>query len=769
MKPFKEGGGNNKQGGEHEPSIETLLARSRIPETYWNFVRGLTDLPRADRKSRIDEMAGINADFAETEMKNSIQSFLSEYEREFPRREMPQSEQSAPDKIMSEAPRENINVQSSGESAIHEEEPDRAEVQPVSGELATDEVISDNAETPAQAVPDARSREKSPNEQRAEFLMAKYERWASLFRKVDISERLMNEVVKGTFSEDAIFQNVDELVSLLEDNKELPLKKYRLFVHQYEEATLVDKNDNIQLSVPDLIKNGPNATAESLVEKIRKQEKIVVPEVVPSVPVTGEKPLENSEVEKPQPAVETELTEPTEPTETHEPEKNEAQQESPVTEDSEDRSYPLEGLRRFALLEEQPEWRERVAKTASRLAERFGVKDLVDSVKMAYSGGLADWHTSQAVDLKGKLEDRRSKIHGLEEDRYHLEDQIRKFREEGEMSESALMRIEKDRAETEKKIESNKNVADQLQSSLEYRNNQRSRYENRRNEVCRGYMGRVTERLNPFEERLADLKSTQGQLNEEISHHQKLLGIHEGKIAKIKALVDAEKFSSVRRAYREIIRRAENEAKDIEREISAREKDRGRIDKRIMKQDKKANPLRDKLNELARITQRTGADTSVTPREKLERESRETREVSGRPRRRNDEDTGEEDDDDLEGAPLGGGGLPRKPRPEFEKKYSGEELVETWNKANGSRMRINLEKAKKNFPTFFEEERMSVDDFWRFNEFYAERYGDEERFEGMPSVQKAARKRKKPGFWARLFGRGRAKSERNFLDFLGKK
>ncbi len=754
MKPFKEGGGNNKQGSEHEPSIETLLARSRIPELYWTSVRGLIDLSPADRKSRMNEMAGINADFAETEMKNSIQSFLSEYEREFPRREMPQ---------------ENIDAQSPGESAIYKEEPDRAEARPVSEGLAVDEVISSKAELPAKAVPDAQPKEKSPNEQRAEFLMAKYERWASLFRKVDISERLMNEVVKGTFNEDAIFQNVDELVSLLEGNKELPLKKYRLFIHQYEEATLVDKNDNIQLSVPDLIKNGPDATAESLVEKIRKQENIVVPEAMPSIPAVEEKPLENVEVEKPQPAAESEPTETREPEGHEKPEKPEARQESPKIEDTEDHSDPLEGLRRFALLEEQPEWRERVAKTASRLAERFGIKDMVDSVKMAYSDGLADWHTSQAVDLKGKLEDRRGKINGLEEDRHHLEDQIRKFREEGEVSESALMRIEKDRAETEKKIESNRNVADQLQSRLEYRNNQRSRYENRRNEVCRGYMGRVTERLNPFEERLADLKLTRGQLNEEISHHQKLLGIHEAKIAKIKALVDAEKFSSVRRACREAIRQTENEAKDIAREISAREKDRGRIDKRIMKQDKKANPLRDTLNELARITQRKGADTSVTPREKLEKESLETREVNGHPRRRNNEDTGEEDGDDLEGAPLGGGGSPRKPRPEFEKKYSGEELVETWNKANGSRMRINLEEAKKNFPTFFGEERISVDDFWQFNEFYAERHGDEERFEGMPSMQKAARKRKKPGFWARLFGRGRAKSERNFLDFLGKK
>jgi hypothetical protein len=81
MKPFKE-------GGEHEPSVEKLLAQSKIPETYWNFARGLTDLSPVDRKLKMEEMAGINADFAEAETKRDIQSFLSEYDQVFPRREM---------------------------------------------------------------------------------------------------------------------------------------------------------------------------------------------------------------------------------------------------------------------------------------------------------------------------------------------------------------------------------------------------------------------------------------------------------------------------------------------------------------------------------------------------------------------------------------------------------------------------------------------------------------------------------------------------------
>ena len=98
-----------------------------------------------------------------------------------------------------------------------------------------------------------------------------------------------------------------------------------------------------------------------------------------------------------------------------------------------------------------------------------------------------------------------------------------------------------------------------------------------------------------------------------------------------------------------------------------------------------------------------------------------------------------------------------------------KEFVNGWNGINGSRMTINMDTVRENFPSFFREheDHISLDDGWRFAEFYAERYGDEERFEGMPSMQKAARRRR--GLWARLFGRGnRAKNQNRFMEFLKK-
>lgn len=395
--------------------------------------------------------------------------------------------------------------------------------------------------------------------------------------------------------------------------------------------------------------------------------------------------------------------------------------------------------------------RERVAETASRLAERFGIKNLADSARIAYSSELADWHTRSAVRLKGKMDDKRRKVADLEENRRHLEEEFNTFHQEGEVSARALMRIEKERASVEKDIEKNKNRADRLQSRLEYRNNQRARFENRRDEICRSYMDRVSERLSPFEQKLSDLKLTQEQLNAEINHNRESVVVRQVKLAELRKLAEAEKLPSIRRAYREIIKKIERETRDFTREITAREKDRGKINKKIVQQDKKANPWRDKYNRLVRIVQRRGPDTSSTPKRR-EYSPFETRGVSGHP-------ATEEEDGEISG----------ERHPETEKRYSGEALVEAWNSVNGSRMRINLDVAKKNFPTFFGEQE-SASDFLRFAEFYAEQHGDEERFEGMPSMQKAARKRRGRGFWAQLFGRGnRGQSQSRLLAALNRR
>ncbi len=414
--------------------------------------------------------------------------------------------------------------------------------------------------------------------------------------------------------------------------------------------------------------------------------------------------------------------------------------------------------------EERPGWREWTKETASRLADRFGAKNFYDWARIAYNKPFIDWHTSRAVKLKGKLIDRQRTISELEVGKRHLQDEFSVFNKEGDISGGALMGIEKDRVKTEKDIEKNKNKANRLQSKLEYRNNQRARYENHRDEICRGFIARIDERLNPFEAKLSDFKMAKGQLGKEIDYYSGLRKECQGQIEQLEIKVEKEKqFPSLRRANREKIKKIERTAKDLTDEIAVREKDRGKIDKKITKQDKKAWPWRDKRDKLAMMTNLKGPGTSVHVRQR-EEVSLETRDVRGYPRRE-----GKDDDGDSAGEVSRGGGenAPRPRFPEFEKIYSGEDLMGKWNSIYGSRIMINPETARKSFPSLFTEPH-SIAEFEDFVGFYGERHGDDERFEGMPSMQKAARKKRT--WWKRIFGRSnKRKTQTRLFEALNQK
>jgi hypothetical protein len=410
--------------------------------------------------------------------------------------------------------------------------------------------------------------------------------------------------------------------------------------------------------------------------------------------------------------------------------------------------------------ENESQWRKRVADTASRIAENFYVKNALDWAGIAYHSALLDWHTGHAANLKGAWAAREREVRDLQEGLKHFDEQKEMFQKQGASAET-LMRIEKERAEQERKIAKSRDKANGEQSKLEYRNNQRGRYENQRNAVCESFMARIQEKLNPFDEKLSELKKTRDQLRSEIQNDRALLGGYEESIKDFQKKIEQEKYSSLRRGYREAIGEARRCAKDIQKEIAVRQKEIGKIDRGVIYQDKRANPWRDKLAKLSELTKQQGPDTSVPARTRIEKPSFDLGDIDGHPRHF------DEGAETIPGAPVDTMSAPE--RLEFRKEYSLKEFVEGWNSINGSRMKIHEDIIKENFPSFFEEhkDRISFDDGWRFAELYAERYGDEERYEGMSSMQKSVRKRR--GLWAQLFGRGnRAKSQNRLMEFLKK-
>ena len=422
-----------------------------------------------------------------------------------------------------------------------------------------------------------------------------------------------------------------------------------------------------------------------------------------------------------------------------EPVGSDAQKESPRPRPRQERSFD------HLFGEDRPDWKRNVREAASRIVERFVPKDTIDWAKIAYASELEDWHAGRAVRLKEKWSAQQDTIHDLEAGSRYLADQEKKFREQGEVGAATLLRIERERADQEAKLTKAQNAADRTQSSLEHRNEQRQRFLSKRNEICRNFQVRVEERIRPFEERLSDLKLTRERLANEIVQDKAFVISRQAEAAATLKKIAEEKFPAVRRAHRERMAPVLRDIASFSREIAEREKDKARIDKGIMKQNKKLRPFEDRHEKLARIMRDQGVDTGVPERDRTRHHVAEVLQTEGSDR---------------------GAGTPESGAAEAQKTYSGEDLVEAWNNANGSRMLIHPETAKENFPTFFAS-GASVDDFWRFAEFYAERYGDEDQLSGMPSMERAVRRRK--GFWKKLFGRSnRQKNQGRFKEYLKK-
>lgn len=817
--------------------------------------------------------------------------------------------------------------------------------------------------------------------EQAESLVAKYERWETVFKKVGVFDGLTRKVVSGDFNEADLFRDVDEFVGALERHTEIPLKQYGLFIND-QKSTFVTEKNTISLSLPDLMEHGADATVESILSEIRERKEkrgigeegkesaagsVSAPNVperegAPAGPDAAEQNKENAPSahvgdfvvwetngtlrfkepkriqrieedpaskkqfaffddfltgiplnelvvrEKPveaqrehaagrEPASAESGAKPEQATSADsasQPESRQTPEQRPSHQDAAARPMPVERVpsryydKRYRLPasgekvfvpgpdgrpekgwevvlvnekaefiivskkdpqgiartltknisfgeyiemnpdatgetarraaeekanagvqenaaeqptdsdrertasqeskendrsgetaadvsvadpfrsalhdtppEEDPTWQDRVRNTAVRLADSFGIRNAYDWARIAYRDELADWQTDHAARWKERIDEHRKQIDVLEKGRKELQNRLEQFRGEANVGPAVLIRMEQDLADQERKIEEQKNAADRAQSKLENRNARRGRYENRRDEICRSFMQRIKEKLDSYEAQLSNLKQTRGKLDQEISDHRKFAEARRQKVKEIAGIAESAEFPSVRKGYRQIIKAIEREERALIREIETREKDRGKIDKKIEKQDKKANPLRDRSNKLARITARKGPDTSIPPRGPLEDAATTDRNPIRHP-----DDSGQRSGTAAAAERVS---VP-SPNPEFEKKYSPIEMIDAWNRANGTRMLINPETAQKNFPTFFSREKVSPDDLLGFAEFYAEHLGDDELFAGMPSMEQAARKAGRRGFWAGLFGRNhRSANRRRLLDFLKKK
>ncbi|MDE1975205.1 MAG: hypothetical protein KGI49_01700 [Patescibacteria group bacterium] len=373
-------------------------------------------------------------------------------------------------------------------------------------------------------------------------------------------------------------------------------------------------------------------------------------------------------------------------------------------------------------------------KSVEVMRRKLGIDDIVDSVKIAWNGRIAGWFERKAAGKKDKLNKLTAGLKDLETDAAHLGRQLKIYRSDGNVSEKDLLRIEADRQRIEGKIGGTKQAINEKQASLNVTEISRRTFESRRDEAGRTYVERARAELEPFEDKISDLKNTREQLDKEVSADNDTLKVYKERMAELQAKIDAERFPSIRKADRAILKKVQEEARFFEREIRDREKHKLGIDKQIAKAERRAAPFRGKIDKMSRIMRGKPAEA----------EKAQTR-----------HETEERPATDAEQAPEQNIEQKRDSQTEAyaDEDYSDTELVEAWNELNGSKMMINPEtfkEATKPAKGGDRSKKASINDFWSGAQIYSAEHGDSERMEGMPSMTKAAEKKR--SYWRFFFG-----------------
>lgn len=324
--------------------------------------------------------------------------------------------------------------------------------------------------------------------------------------------------------------------------------------------------------------------------------------------------------------------------------------------------------------------------------------NIVDRAKVMFNEKILDWHAVKAVGLKAEFEESKKSIQQLEAQEARRKEILGKFQNESSrlLDTKTLRRAEEERIELERAINKEKNKSERVQSKLENRNQKKTVYENRRDEICADVVERIDERLEPYEKKLENLKGQREQLDLEIDNFKKEKEALSQEAEKLEEAANGATFKFERREYKECAKKVKEALKESDKLIKEKSKAGDKIDKKIIKFDGKANPWRDKRTEFVRITQRETTDTSV-PRRKEEKMEFKRKEVEGTTRIKEEEQIKPESEEkeQEETTEEKKGGAEGRAEVRETSRFKIGDLIEMWNGHFKTELPLSFERFKK--------------------------------------------------------------------------
>jgi hypothetical protein len=249
---------------------------------------------------------------------------------------------------------------------------------------------------------------------------------------------------------------------------------------------------------------------------------------------------------------------------------------------------------------------------------------IVSKMKMGYKQLMADFHEEKSVAAKTKMDTMDLKINALDESKKSILSIAEDLKKQGMPGNEKLLLKLRDLDRERDSLSAKK---DKHQSKFEAKQNKVKMYTNERDAIAGKLIEHYDAKLEPMEKKLEELDSQKNELDMDVtvleikhSERENHLRSLEEKNKKLEASMKAAGLSEseIRRITKisnEQIITGRKEMKDEMEKISEH---RAKINEKIAKAEKKANPYRDKREQYVRVTKDRPIKMRVTARRKGE-------------------------------------------------------------------------------------------------------------------------------------------------------
>ncbi len=232
----------------------------------------------------------------------------------------------------------------------------------------------------------------------------------------------------------------------------------------------------------------------------------------------------------------------------------------------------------------------------------------LDKAQMMWNSRLLERHDKKTAELAGQIKRAEQDTGLLERAATSSASFLEDFKKKHPDYSGDLSKLEKEasgaKQDFQKRIEKIAKKKDDLETKLQYRNEKKAIYEEKRNIIVKEVSAKITDRLRPHENRMEGLRGKKEKLESEINDFANLKESFDKELMGLEADMGQANFRVERKMLKEAISLIKKELLSAEKNLEMRRNQKLAVENRLARVDKRANKWRDLRNAFVRVGER---------------------------------------------------------------------------------------------------------------------------------------------------------------------